>query len=75
MPMAKSPDLEVQQGGRWVLITVAEALRTNQRHGRCPECHGPVRAHKKGKNGQAAHCEHRAWNKACSRRDRSYGKP
>lgn len=57
---------------RWKVITVAEALATEQR-GRCIECKEPVRPHRASVNGMAAHFEHLDGNPSCSRSDARRG--
>ena len=50
-------------------LGVAEALALRQRNPkiafRCSKCGEPVRAHKKGTTGQAAHFEHFSKNQNC----------
>ena len=69
--MPKSAVLEVNRGAAWKAITVEEAIDSNERHGRCTECHKPMRAHKASTNGrQAAHVEHLSQNPKCSLSDK-----
>lgn len=63
--MAKSTSLEIESPHGWRAIDVAEALKTNQRRGRCVGCHEPVRVHRASRNGMAAHVEHLRRNPAC----------
>lgn len=67
--MPRSVTCEIQQNGRWVEISVADALKlTRGTRKRCVECHGPVRSHRAGGNG-GAHVEHLRRHKGCSRGD------
>jgi len=69
--MPKSAVLEVNRGAAWKTISVAEAIDSNERRGRCTECHKPVRTHKASTNGrQAAHVEHLSQNPKCSLSDK-----
>ena len=64
--MPKMIECEVRQaGGGWTRISIDDAIgRAGDK--RCPECHGPVRAHRAAKNGSfAAHFEHRTLNPGC----------
>ncbi|MDI3562539.1 hypothetical protein [Bradyrhizobium sp. Arg816] len=57
-------ELWVRNG--WQAISLDEALRLDKdRKKRCPECHGQVRVHAAGTNGQAAHFEHYENNPGC----------
>jgi hypothetical protein len=62
---------EAWDGEAWNSLSISEALEARRmrrwRGGRCIECHAPVRAHKKGANGQRAHFEHLARNPDCGR--------
>ena len=50
---------EVRVRGQWIRISLEDALRLDKdRLKRCPYCHGRVRAHATGKNGEVAHFEH-----------------
>ena len=61
---------EVFAHGAWTGINIALALKMPRgRTKRCPECHGPVRAHSAGVNGMKAHMEHFARHSGCSRGD------
>jgi hypothetical protein len=69
--MPKSAVLEVNRGADWKTIRVEEAIDSNERRGRCTECHKPVRTHKASTNGkQAAHVEHLSQNPKCSLSDK-----
>ena len=61
---------EVNRSLDWRRIGIDEALDTAEKHGRCPECHRRVRAHKRSVNGMAAHFEHLARNPACRLSDK-----
>jgi hypothetical protein len=62
--------------GAWQTITLEQALGLDKsRRMRCPECHGQVRAHGVGKDGQRPHMEHKHRNKGCSRGDCFDGHP
>jgi hypothetical protein len=50
----------------WRVMTIDEAVLTREQQGRCIECHEPLRAHKTGTTGQAAHFEHLKSNPRCS---------
>src|ERR1700680_3566532 len=69
--MARSIECEIHEGGKWKGISVGDALEIPRVHRqlRCAEpiCHKQVRAHKRGKNGAAAHFEHLKWNAQCPR--------
>ena len=64
--MPKSVTCEVKRQIGWRIMTIDEALLTREPQGRCVECHEPVRAHKTGTTGQAAHFEHLKSNRLCS---------
>ena len=67
---------EVSHNGRWQEITLELALGPHKGElMRCPECHGPVRAHKTAVNGMRAHMEHKIRNDGCSRGNSFNGKP
>lgn len=58
-------DLKIR--GAWQAITLEQALRLDKgRLMRCPECHGRVKAHSAGRDGMAAHFEHRENNPGCT---------
>ena len=58
---------EVQVRGSWIPISISQALRLHkERTMRCVECHGRVRAHSEGKNGNRPHFEHHERHKGCS---------
>ena len=59
---------EVQVKGVWVPVSLDEALNRldASRTKRCVECHGQVRAHRRGDNGMAAHFEHLERHEGCS---------
>jgi hypothetical protein len=68
--MPRSTTCEIPDGEGWKEVSVEGAIgmpRTVEK--RCPECHGPVRAHKEGANGASPHIEHRQRHKGCSRGD------
>jgi hypothetical protein len=46
-------------------LTVVEAIDRNERRGRCLECREPIRVHRAGRNGMAAHAEHLKRNPEC----------
>jgi hypothetical protein len=57
---------EVKVRGAWVTISLRDALTLDKdRIKRCPECHGRLRAHGIGRNGEAAHFEHYEANPGC----------
>jgi hypothetical protein len=56
---------QIKTGRQWDDLGVAEALESNREEMRCPECHGPVCAHKEYNNGVAAHFEHKVAHKGC----------
>jgi hypothetical protein len=58
---------ELKNRGAWQPLSLEQALFLDKdRPKRCPECHGKVRAHGIGKNGEAAHFEHDEKNPGCS---------
>jgi hypothetical protein len=58
-------EVRTEQG--WAKLHVAIALDMPFKPAlRCPECHGPVRAHKRGTNGMRAHFEHLTLHEGCS---------
>jgi hypothetical protein len=60
-------ECEVKVRGVWQAIEIAHALGVDRGSVmRCPECHGPVRAHKAGTTGQRAHFEHIRKHAGCS---------
>ena len=71
-PMALT--CEIESGSGWKAISIDDALNMRGRRvwhgGRCIECHEPVRPHKRGTTGQAAHFEHLERNARCSRSTR-----
>jgi hypothetical protein len=59
---------EVRSGKGWTSLNVAAVLDLPFKPAlRCPECHGPVRAHKQANNGMRAHFEHLTLHTGCSR--------
>lgn len=57
---------EVRVRGIWTSVTLEDALRLDKdRVKRCPDCHGRVRAHGTGRNGEQAHFEHFEANPGC----------
>lgn len=67
---------ELHANGSWQPIEMELALKMPKtRRMRCPECHGRVRAHKAGKDGQKAHMEHYERHAGCSRGDSFKGSP
>lgn len=61
---------QIFANGAWTPIDLALALKMPKRRVmRCPECHGRIRAHKVGANGEKAHMEHSERHKGCSRGD------
>ena len=61
-------DCQIFAHGEWVQISLEKALTMHaDRTLRCTECHGRVRAHKEGKDGQRAHFEHKSRHPGCSR--------
>jgi hypothetical protein len=67
--MAKGIAIEINTPTGWQTLTVIEALDRNERRGRCVECKEPVRIHRAGRNGMAAHAEHLSRNPACALSD------
>jgi len=67
--MAKGTTIEIQTPTGWQTLTVADAIERNERRGRCVECKNPVRVHRTGRNGMAAHAEHLKRNPECSLSD------
>ena len=63
--MALTTVLEVKRGNIWTKVEAGDVAETPERHGRCTKCKKPVTAHKRGKNGAAAHPEHRQENTKC----------
>ena len=53
----------------WIDISVEDALHRfdSSRTKRCLECHGQVRAHAEGSNGNPAHFEHLQAHAGCSK--------
>lgn len=53
--------------GGWVTLQIEAAVQYEQRERmRCPECWGPVRAHREGRSGTpCAHFEHLRAHKGC----------
>lgn len=65
--MPRSTMCEVLSGDRWQLMDIEEALPNRGAvEMRCPECKRPVRPHRAGTTGQAAHFEHTEANPDCS---------
>jgi hypothetical protein len=57
---------EIFMRGDWTKIDLEQALRLDaSRTKRCIGCHGEVKAHKPGKDGQRAHFEHKHRHKGC----------
>ena len=56
----------VLTAGRSKRMGIDEALRLRPAGMACPGCHQPVRAHKEGTTGQAAHFEHMTRNDMCA---------
>jgi hypothetical protein len=67
--MAKGTTMEIQTPTGWQTLTVIEAIEGNERRGRCVEYKEPVRVHRAGRNGMAAHAEHLKRNPQCSLSD------
>ena len=60
-------ECDIKINGKWQRITLAKALALDKtRTLRCVECEGQVRAHREGRNGEAAHFEHLQQNPGCS---------
>jgi hypothetical protein len=54
----------------WVSVDIDTALKMPKRRlMRCPECHGRVKAHRVGADGQREHMEHYERHIGCSRGD------
>jgi hypothetical protein len=74
--MPKSVVCEVLTGNGWTAMSIDDYLALREAGDHCPECKGPIRAHRRSVNGMAAHFEHLKSNSACSladRRSRAYG--
>ena len=57
---ARATDADIRINGNMCVVSIEEALRMDKsRDFRCRECGGKVRPHDVGKNGEAAHFEHR----------------
>ena len=70
----RSSDCEIEVGGQWVVYNIDDVLQNDPPgRRRCVECHGVVKAHGVGKNGQAAHFEHGRRHSGCSRCDKFSG--
>jgi len=60
-------ECDLWANGRWNLIGIDVGCNMpTDRRMRCPECHGRVRPHKRGKNGEAAHFEHAERSPGCT---------
>lgn len=59
-------------GGKEIRLTPEQAQEKAERRGICRECREPVRLHRRGKNGQAAHFEHLRHDRKCSLADQGY---
>ncbi len=69
-------ECELWANNRWNVISIDLGRRLPpERRMRCPECHGRVRFHKEGKNGETAHFEHSERNAGCSKGDCFDGTP
>jgi hypothetical protein len=71
--MPQSIECEIEEGGRWKVINIVEALEIpkTDRVIRCVKCQEPVRAHRQIKhNSPAAHFEHFEWNRKCPLSDK-----
>lgn len=66
--MDRAKECEVRVRGAWVRVSLDDALNRldASRPKRCIQCHGEVRAHAEGRDGMAAHFEHRHRHKGCS---------
>ncbi len=64
--MARSTVCEIQRPDGWYLCEIEEALRRGERHGRCPECQGPVQAYQGSGDGTDAHFAHSRANARCA---------
>ena len=52
------------------LVSVDDALATQEKYGQCKECRKPVKAHRASRDGkQAAHFEHLVRNPSCALSD------
>jgi hypothetical protein len=60
---------EVKGFGVWTGLSIDDALLLKKRILRCPDCHGRVRPHAEGKDGQSAHMEHYERHQGCPRGD------
>lgn len=61
---------ELSANKTWVSIDIDTALSMPRtRLMRCPDCHGRIRAHKAGRDGQKAHMEHYERHEGCARGD------
>lgn len=61
---------ELHANKAWQPIEIELALKMPKtRRMRCPDCHGRVRAHKVGSDGQRAHMEHYERHTGCPRGD------
>ena len=50
----------------WVVVSVEDALKLGDPIKRCMKCHGRIRLHRAGPNGQpGAHAEHMRRNPGC----------
>ena len=59
MAVVLATQCELAANKKWVVISVEDALQKfSGRRLRCTHCHGAVRPHREGKNGEAAHFEH-----------------
>ena len=67
--MAKSTTIEIQDTTGWQTLMIIDAIERNERRGRCVECKEPVRVHRAGRTGMAAHAEHLKRNPDCSLSD------
>ncbi|HLY56162.1 MAG TPA: hypothetical protein VKS60_11430 [Stellaceae bacterium] len=61
-------ECEIRVDGGWQAVDISEALALRHRRieMRCPECHGPVRAHREYNDGARAHFEHLRAHAGCS---------
>lgn len=59
-------------GGHEIWLTAEQAGEKAERRGICRECREPVRLHREGKNGEAAHFEHLKHDRRCPLADPSY---
>ena len=65
-------ECEVKRGKAWVTLDIEDALRDRDEVMRCPECHGPVRPHKKYSDGARAHFEHLTAHTGCPLKPRTF---